>query len=77
MPFVKPGTLLQLQIAASKGSIEAYDNEHFDSDTLRGGISMCIVCGSATCSMTPVYVNGVYVHREEAMDAKAVEVVQE
>lgn len=74
MPFVKPNTLLQLQIAANEGSIEAYNNDNFDADKLRGALAMCIVCGSATCEKTPVYVNGVYVHKEDAANADPVEV---
>jgi len=74
MPYVKPNTLLQLQIAANNAGIESYDNPYFDTDKLKGALSMCIVCGNATCDKTPVYVNGVYVHKEDAASADPVEV---
>lgn len=74
MPFVKPETLLQLQIAASSPGIEAYNDSRIDITKIRGAVSMCIVCGDATCDKTPVHVNGVFVHREDAEEADPVEV---
>ena len=77
MPFIKPDTLLQLQIAASSGDIEQYNDDSFDIDGLREGLGMCIVCGSRSCDMTPVHVDGVYVHREAAASADAIGVDSE
>jgi hypothetical protein len=73
MPYIKPGELLQLQIAASKGSIEAYDREEFDTDALRSAVRRCFVCGSDTCDKTLVCADGVYVHREEVLNSKEIE----
>lgn len=73
MPYVKPDTLLQLQIAASGESLENHDHDNFDADKLRGAMRVCIVCGDTTCEKHVVYVNGVYVHREDVAEADNVE----
>lgn len=75
MPFVKPDTLLQLQLAAAGTGIEAYNDDRIDTMKLRGAVAICIVCGGAACDKTPVHVNGVYVHKEDAADAEPVEVI--
>jgi len=73
MPFVKPESLLQLQIAASEVGVETYDNERFDVDRLRGAMRICPVCGNASCDKHIVKVNGVYVHREDVAEADNIE----
>lgn len=72
MPFVKPGTLMVLQKAAKSGMKQSTLGDDADHDKLRGALSVCIVCGNANCDKTPVRVNGVYVHREDAINAESV-----
>lgn len=69
MPYVKPETLLQLQIAASEVGVEAYDRDDFNVDKLRGAMRICVVCGDTTCDKHVVKVNNVYVHREDVAAA--------
>lgn len=74
MPFVKPETLLALQRAAVVGMQQQTLDDDVDSDKANAGVNMCIVCGNPACSKTVVAANGVYVHREDVIDAEPIRV---
>jgi len=77
MPYIKPGQLLQLKIAALESVEAELEHSMADKKKLGTALSRCIVCGDVGCSKTPVYVNSVYIHQEDAATAEAIEVPQQ
>ena len=76
MPFVKPGDIVDAQrhladvVRDSDNGVDDFD------DSVIEFITMCPVCGGNDCDKTAVYVNGVYVHREDARKANSVDIYE-
>ncbi len=76
MPFVKPGDIVDAQqhladvVRSSDNGVGDFD------DSVIEFITMCPVCGDNSCGKTAVYVNGVYVHREDALKADSVDIYE-
>lgn len=73
MPFVKPGALYALQVAADRAENEGLDSIDLDSRELQGAMRICPVCGSASCDKKLVEANGVMVHPEDVAEAEELE----
>jgi hypothetical protein len=69
MPYIKPGKLLDSKLAVVNYLADEGTDFGALPEELREFLKTCSVCGSVDCGKTVVKVNGVYVHREDAMEA--------
>jgi len=72
MPFVKPGTLIELQYVVDSWETEHLSQPDGADDAMRQIMGLCPICGSSSCTKTVVKVNGVYVHQEDAANAEPI-----
>jgi len=72
MPYLRPGTVLTLQRAASMAKDQSL-TDSVDAGALSAAMSVCPVCGDAACDKKIVEANGVYVHPEDVANAEIID----